>query len=225
MGYSFEEMADPSWFERDPEIAWAFYGHRYNLYCQTEPHEGFYYLKRWGQQKPHDYFVITSNVDGHFQKAGFAASRVYEVHGSIHYLQCSQSCQPGIWPANDLEIKIDHAAFRALQPLPTCHNCGAWLRPNILMFGDYHWQSQRADRQAQNLNTWLATIKQDIDIVIIECGAGTAVPTIRSMAERLSSASNITLIRINPRDAEVAEGAISIELPALAALQAIDAIL
>lgn len=28
-------------------------------------------------------FAITSNVDGHFQKAGYSEDRIHEVHGSI----------------------------------------------------------------------------------------------------------------------------------------------
>ena len=27
-GLSFIEMANPEWFDRDPHLAWAFYGHR-----------------------------------------------------------------------------------------------------------------------------------------------------------------------------------------------------
>jgi len=46
MGISFEEMANPEWFFRDPLLAWGFYGHRLNLYRQTTPHAGFEILKR-----------------------------------------------------------------------------------------------------------------------------------------------------------------------------------
>ena len=41
LGLSFEEMADPSWFEKSPNLAWAFYGHRLHLYRATVPHNGF----------------------------------------------------------------------------------------------------------------------------------------------------------------------------------------
>ncbi len=36
---------------------------------------------------PNGAFVFTTNVDGQFQKAGFAAGRICEIHGSIHHLQ------------------------------------------------------------------------------------------------------------------------------------------
>ena len=41
----FETMANPRWFKDDPHLAWAFYGHRLNLYRSTKPHQGFTLLK------------------------------------------------------------------------------------------------------------------------------------------------------------------------------------
>jgi NAD-dependent SIR2 family protein deacetylase len=38
LGLSFEEMANPAWFTKNPHLAWAFYGHRLNLYRKTAPH-------------------------------------------------------------------------------------------------------------------------------------------------------------------------------------------
>ena len=32
LGLCFEEMANPAWFDKDAALAWAFYGHRLNLY-------------------------------------------------------------------------------------------------------------------------------------------------------------------------------------------------
>src|SRR3974390_2055814 len=57
LGLSFEEMANPKWFETDPHLAWAFYGHRLNLYRRTPPHEGFVRLLEIGSSKPGSYFV------------------------------------------------------------------------------------------------------------------------------------------------------------------------
>src|SRR5512144_2666139 len=75
LGIPFEEMAQPRWFAERPEMAWAFYGHRQQLYRQTVPHAGFHTLLRWGESRPGGWFVATSNVDGQFQKAGFPADR------------------------------------------------------------------------------------------------------------------------------------------------------
>ena len=70
---SFEDMANPRWFSTNPKLAWAFYGHRLNLYRKTVPHEGFQLLLALVKRKYEEYFIFTSNVDGQFQKAGFDA--------------------------------------------------------------------------------------------------------------------------------------------------------
>ena len=55
-----------------------------------------------------------SNVDGHFQKAGFDPERVFEVHGNIHFWQCRRG-RCGIWEA---EGKVEVNEKRFLQCLP-----------------------------------------------------------------------------------------------------------
>lgn len=82
LGLSFVECANPEHFQHDPAFGWGFYGHRTNLYRDTVPHAGFGIIKSWVEQKAAPYFVVTSNVDGQFQKAGFADDRILEVHGS-----------------------------------------------------------------------------------------------------------------------------------------------
>src|SRR5579883_1720475 len=140
LGLSFSSLANPRWFRDDPTLAWGFYGHRLALYRRTQPHDGFRILRDWAGRMKHGAFVYTSNVDGHFQKAGFAAERVYEVHGSIEWMQCRQGCGAGLFPAGDVRIEVDEATMRAREPLPRCPVCAAVARPNILMFNDWDWE-------------------------------------------------------------------------------------
>ena len=226
LGISFAEMANPHWFEENPKLAWAFYGHRYNLYKKTEPHTGFQLLLNWGKQKKHGYFVYTSNVDGHFQKAGFDANYVEEVHGSINYLQCSIPCNSEIREANDLVLEINNETFEAKEPLPVCPECGAVARPNILMFGDWNWLSHRSGEQSRNFNTYLTNLKKSgLKPVIAELGAGKAVPTVRMKSERLAAEFETYLIRINPRDYHIPSylKGIEIQANALEGLRGINA--
>ncbi len=51
----------------------------------------------------------------------------------------------------------------------------------------------------------MSQIEEDDDVVILEIGAGHAVPTIRSKGEHLARKHNGTLIRINPRDTDLSE--------------------
>ena len=221
LGYSFSQMANPGWFNREPRLAWAFYGHRLDLYRKTDPHAGFQRLLEIGKKKSQGYFVSTSNVDGHFQKAGFDHDLVEECHGSIHHFQCSKPCSDNIWEAGGNEILVDADTFRATGDMPHCPNCGALARPNILMFGDGYWVERRVVEQEQRLFAWIDSLTNS-RFVIIEIGAGGSVTTIRDHSEEYAHLNNATLIRINPREYRVPNQR-HISLP-LGGLEAINAI-
>lgn len=191
--FDFTQAANPRLFASQPKLAWGFYGHRLKLYRETKPHNGFQILKKIASQLANGYQVFTSNVDGHFQAAGFNESRIYECHGSINYLQCSQPCCNEIWSASETTPIIDSENCLLTSKLPSCRFCGAISRPNILMFGDYAWIDTRSHLQAANMQTNLSRMKNP---VVIECGAGTAIPTVRYFCEQQSA----PLIRINPRE-------------------------
>lgn len=211
LGLSFEEMANPAWFRENPHLAWAFYGHRLNLYRTTVPHHGFSQLLEMGSARARGYFVFTSNVDGQFQRAGFAPERLVECHGSIHHFQCSESCSDEIWDASGETVNIDDSSFRALEPLPKCRNCPALARPNILMFGDWSWLGHRSDAQQQRLAAWLDNLGQaSTKLVVIELGAGGVIPTVRHASERALERLDGQLIRINPREHGVPDGQIGL---------------
>jgi len=222
LGLSFVQAANPEHFERDPAFGWGFYGHRTNLYRETLPHEGFRILSRWISALGLEHFVVTSNVDGQFQKSGFGEGSILEVHGSIHHLQCLIPCSNAIWE-NREEIPVDFGTMRA-ERIPKCVNCGGVARPNILMFGDFSWLSERTRRQEREFDEFL-TAGGGARIVVLEIGAGTAIPTIRCLGERLAEPSNAVLIRINPREAQIPPGQISISARALDGLKGIDSCL
>lgn len=68
-GIDFVRIANPKSFAEDAACAWGFYGHCLALYHQTLPHTGFSILKRWARLIPLGATVLTSNVDGQFEKA------------------------------------------------------------------------------------------------------------------------------------------------------------
>ena len=193
----FYGIACPDAFRTDPQRAWGFYGHRLQLYRATRPHAGFQVLKRWGEAMPHGLSVFTSNVDGQFQKAGFEADSVHECHGSIAHLQCMQPCSSAIWPADDFVPEVDIAQCLLLNAPPVCPHCGGLARPNILMFNDSAWLEERARRQAARLERWLADVRRP---VVVELGAGTAIPSVRHFSERVARQSGGWLVRLNPRE-------------------------
>jgi NAD-dependent SIR2 family protein deacetylase len=214
LGLKFVELADPVHFADDPELAWGFYGHRLKLYRDTVPHKGFRILQGWGKPTR----VFTSNVDGQFQKAGFPPEHVAEVHGSIHHLQCFHHCGQSPWPAGP-DIEIDEQTMRAVGDLPSCPRCGGLARPNILMFGDYDWEAERSEEILAGVARWRA---RQQNLVVVELGAGNAIPTVRRMSE-LASARTGALIRINPREPEIRHGrGVQLPMGSVAALAEID---
>ncbi len=226
LGISFVAMANPEWFISDPQMGWGFYGHRLNLYRTTKPHDGFHILKKWGARTRHGFFVFTSNVDGQFQRAGFDPDRIVEVHGAIDWLQCTADCGVGIYeydPSNLQPMQVDEQTMRAAGKLPSCPQCGAIARPNILMFGDWEWDGRRTSQQHQRIDQWLQEIR-NARLAVVECGSGRAIPTVRHFCEAAASA-NGTLIRINPRESAVPSGHLGFAAGALETLQAIDEIL
>ncbi len=218
----FASIANPRWFRHDPTLAWGFYGHRLGLYRQTRPHSGFAILLAWAEGMRQGSFVYTSNVDGQFQRAGFDPARVVEVHGAIDRMQCLLECGIGIFPAEPYRIEVDESSMRAAEPLPRCPGCGALARPNILMFGDPGWDPSISDHQSRQFASWFTELNGR-RVVVVECGAGTAIPTVREASEELSRRLDATLIRINLRDCEVPHGQIGIALGANVALHAIQA--
>jgi NAD-dependent SIR2 family protein deacetylase len=221
-GLSFVDMANPAWFEKDPALAWGFYGHRLNLYRATDAHPGFRKLLEYGRTLPGGFFVYTSNVDGQFQKAGFSADRVVECHGSIHHLQCTGSCSQAIWSAESVEVEVDETTCRAAEPLPLCPTCGALARPNILMFGDWMWSPERTNDQTDRFERWKTRVRDNLQrIVVIEVGAGTAIPSVRCQCEEICSTHMASLIRVNPRDYQVPPDAVGIPLGGRAGIDAL----
>ena len=157
-GRSFAEMACPETFTSDPERAWGFYGHRLNLYRQHPPHAGFTILRRWAASIPLGAFVMTHNVDGHFQRAGFAPEQVYECDGSLHHLQCHAGC-PETGPTDAVHLDIDPHTFRTRSALPRCPQCRALARPNLLMFYDGDWRRARYESQHRRYKTGCARFR------------------------------------------------------------------
>ncbi|MFC0349246.1 SIR2 family NAD-dependent protein deacylase [Undibacterium danionis] len=215
---SFTQIATPSAFESMPELAWGFYGHRLQKYRDVVPHAGFGILLALADRMPQGAFVFTSNVDGHFQKAGFSASEIVECHGSIRHLQCCTPCNDSIVSSDSLVVDVDNERCLLRSPLPRCPHCGGLMRPNILQFNDSTWLTSRTDLQITKLQAWLQQMnsQQKKKLVVLEIGAGVAISTVRNFGER----QQVPMIRINPLDYGVRDlKSVGLQLGALDGLQ------
>lgn len=221
---SFVDMANPRWFDSDPSLAWGFYGHRFNLYRDTVPHEGFQMLRRLETERGKAMFIFTSNVDSQFQKAGFKEEQILECHGSLRWFQCTRACREDIWEAGDVRFDVDPETLKLIGEPPYCKHCGRVARPALLMFGDMTWVEERASDQMVRFGEFLRAVAGK-RLVIIETGAGYHVPTVRRQAERLAREPEATFIRINPRDLEGNYPALAMEAGAKEGLLAIEEVL
>lgn len=218
LGVSFVQMATPTGFLTDPELAWGFYGHRRALYRATRPHPGHAVLSRWMDDAPEGGFVVTSNVDGHFFEEDVDPEAIWEVHGTLRFDQCLTACGAEPFGAGP-DVHVDETTMRAVGRLPACPACGGLARPNVLMFGDGGFDPVLTDAQERRFASYLADVAGG-EIVVVEVGAGTTVPTIRQIGQHVVDRHGATLVRINPREAH--GGTIPVAAGALDAITAID---
>lgn len=197
----YSALASRPALHTDPEAAWGFWGHTLELYRRAVPHDGFAIMRKWGERAERGYFVFTSNVDGQYQKAGFDAAAIHEVHGSIHRIQCTSWRCERVGSADGIQPHIDRSNCRWLGALPRCE-CGEMLRPNVFMFLDGpNWREARYLEQQARMRAWLKTVKR---LAIVEVGAGGAVPTVRMHGEKIVAATaEGRLVRINPKLSDV----------------------
>ncbi len=212
-GLAFTSVASPATFEREPRLAWGFYGHRLALYRDTPPHDGYRLLMDLALRAEHGAFVVTSNVDGHSRRAGFPGEAIWEMHGSIHRLQCLEACHAGTWSAAGFQPVVDAPECRLVGELPACPACGGLARPSVLMFNDWSWVCDAADAQERRFDAFVARAARP---VVLELGAGTAIPSLR----RLSRRRGWPVVRVNADEAEVPEGeGVGLRMGALDALR------
>ena len=150
--------------------------------------------------KDKDYFVITTNVDGQFIKAGFDDRRFFEVQGNYGEWQCSVPCQQKVYDNEALVLEM-MANIKDLKIpsklIPYCPNCGApltlHLRIDDSFVEDEHWQAMN-----ERYVDFLQRIG-DKKVVFLELGVGYNTPTIiRYPFEKMTAVlPQAQLIRVN----------------------------
>lgn len=187
---NFLKMATARGFDDHPVTAWNFYISRMLAYKDTQPHRGYHALLKFLDDHKKDYFVVTSNVDGHFQKAGYDPARVHEIHGDLRHAQCKNMCTRDLYPMPMFCKTVEDVA-----EIPKCPGCNSILRPHVLMFSDPAFIWTNVDRGDMRYNAWS---HEKLNVVGIEIGAGKTIPSIRYFGEARTSA----LIRINPYESQ-----------------------
>jgi NAD-dependent deacetylase len=123
--YDPMEYATLDAFRRDPVKVWEFYALRFEMLTRAEPnagHRALAELERRGLVEA----VVTQNIDGLHERAG--SRDVVEVHGSIRTASCLD-CEERV-PLDHVVAALEEA------PAPACPQCGAILKPDVVMFGE-----------------------------------------------------------------------------------------
>lgn len=165
------------------------------------------YLNLYKLLKDKNYFVITTNVDGQFLKAGFSKEKVFEIQGSLDKIQCSVGCHNTLY--NDLELvkemrKQDKDCKIPTNLVPYCPRCNEKMEVNLrkdaFFVEDEHWHTQDY-RYEQFIND-----NKDKKLLLIELGVGFNTPSIiRFPFENMTLRfKNTTLIRVNNQFPELA---------------------
>jgi NAD-dependent deacetylase len=120
-GHRVEEVATPGAFARDPAFVWKFYNARRAALRAVRPNPGHDALvalgRRWG---PERFTLVTQNVDGLHRMAG--SETVVELHGNLRRVRCT-GCG-----------NVEDRGLEPLADLPTCPECEAVLRPDVVWF-------------------------------------------------------------------------------------------
>lgn len=147
-----------------------------------------------------NYFVITTNVDAQFRKAGFDKDRIFEVQGDYGLMQCARACHDTLYDdrrtvedinANAHDLTVD-SRF-----VPHCPACGGKMDVHVRVNGNFiedaHWHSM-----AERYYSFIEKYKTS-RLVLLELGVGFNTPTIiRYPFEQITYADqDATLIRLN----------------------------
>ncbi len=74
-----------------------------------------------------DYFVVTSNGEGHFELCGFDPTKIYEIEGNWFTMQCARPCHDTLYSSLEVAEKLSAAEQGGHVPtelVPRCPKCG-----------------------------------------------------------------------------------------------------
>ena len=129
--------------------------------------------------KDKDYFVITTNVDHCFQKAGFDKKRLFYTQGDYGLFQCSEPCCQETFENEEIVRSMMEQQKNMKIPtelLPICPHCGKPLTMN-LRSDDKFVEDEGWHRAAERYENFLRT-RAGQSILFLELGVGYNTPAI-----------------------------------------------
>jgi len=121
-GLPFDVISSGAMLERDLPAVWEWFNYRRGVLRALKPNAAHNAIARWQDRFP-EFALVTQNVDGLHVTAG--SRNVIELHGSVWRARCL-TCE-----ARTNLRESDHATG-----VPSCHECGAPMRPDVVLFGE-----------------------------------------------------------------------------------------
>ena len=177
--YGFHDMYSGAFCQYDtPEEHWAYWSRFITVNRYVDPPKPVYgeILKL---VKDKDYFVITTNVDHCFQKAGFDKKRLFYTQGDYGLFQCSEPCCQETFENEEIVRQMMERQEDMRVPselLPVCPHCGKPVTMNLRsdnrFVEDEGWHSA-AERYENFLRT-----RTNLQLLFLELGVGYNTPGI-----------------------------------------------
>jgi NAD-dependent SIR2 family protein deacetylase len=177
--YGFTDMFSAGFYPfQTPEEKWAYWS-RFVYINRYEPAVGKVYKDLLSLVQGKNFFVITTNVDHQFQKAGFPKERLFYTQGDYGLFQCSKPCHKKTYE-NEQTIRRMVAEQKngkiSSELIPYCPVCGEPMSMNLraddTFVEDGGWQ--KASGRYANF------VKQNMNkrIIYLELGVGGNTPGI-----------------------------------------------
>ncbi len=132
--YGFSDMYSGGFYPyKTPEEFWAYWSRYIFINRYMDPPKPVY-SALYDMIKNQNYFVITTNVDHCFQKAGFDKNRLFYTQGDYGLFQCSEPCCQETFD-NEQSIRQMMGRQKDMripsELLPKCPKCGKPLTMNL----------------------------------------------------------------------------------------------
>ena len=175
--YGFSDMYSGGFFPfESPEEHWAYWS-RYIYINRYMDVDNGTYKTLLSLVKDKDYFVLTTNVDHQFQKAGFDKHRLFYTQGDYGLFQCLEPCCQKTFDNEEFIRRMYNEQKNMRVPfelIPKCPECGKPmnLRADDKFVQDEGWYKAR-ERYADFLRR-----HEGMHMLFLELGVGFNTPVI-----------------------------------------------
>ena len=177
--YGFRDMYSGGFYPFEtPEEQWAYWS-RYIYINRYMDVDNGTYKRLFELMKDKDYFVLTTNVDHQFQKAGFDKHRLFYTQGDYGLWQCSEPCHQKTYDNEETVRAMFEQQKNMRVPselVPKCPVCGKPMSMN-LRADDTFVEDEGWHRAAERYDEFLRR-HEGLHILFLELGVGMNTPVI-----------------------------------------------